>query len=238
MTALSRTMLVALLLAASACGGAATPSAAATGAAIECEPLDLQRPDATEIRNRADAVSTVFAGEVLRVRARETVGGGEGRVSDPETGSTPGTPQQPDGAVTAWEHLVSVQAVFRGDTARGKREAVVTEPRAADGVGRLRTGETYLFFVDVEPGMDHFTAAACGAARLRQGLGVRIERVLKAALQEPPAEPEPPQVTLSTPDDGAGEAPALTRLAAPGVALALVGVLGLLLLARANRRRT
>ena len=40
------------------------------------------------------------------------------------------------------------------------------------------------------------------------------------------------------PEDGARSTPSLGRLAAPGAAVALIGVLGLLLLARIASRRT
>ena len=77
--------------------------------------------------------------------------------------------------------------------------------------------------------------ACSGTQQLQGGLGARLRDFLDETLAEP--EDTVPSYTLSAPDDGARSTPALGRLAAPGAAVALIGVLGLLVLARVGSRR-
>jgi hypothetical protein len=86
--------------------------------------------------------------------------------------------------------------------------------------------------------MDHLLAESCsGTTRLGGGLSAGMRDQLVETLREQTPEETTPDISLTSPDDGARANPSLGRLAAPGAALALIGVLGLLLLARIASRR-
>ena len=113
-----------------------------------------------------------------------------------------------------------------------ERETTVTSARqeSACGLGELRPGTDYVFFATGEQAP--YAADSCGgsgsvsAKRLTE-----IERALGAG--EAIAAPEPPAPTMTRVEDSP-PAP-LARLAAPGGALALIGLLGLLVVGRLGR---
>lgn len=212
-----------------------TPTAvAAEPAAAECAPLDLSNTGA--VREHADAVTDVFAGRVREVEAVTSIGGGEGKAN--QTG-TDAPSQKPDARTTGWRHTVVVQVPFRSAQQPGDRVVVSTKPTADRGLGRLKEGATYLFFVTDEQGRDALVAAPCsGTQLLPRGLGASLRDALHKALDERGDEEPMPDYSLTAPEDGARSTPSLGRLAAPGAAVALIGVLGLLLLARMGARRT
>jgi len=230
---------VAMALAVLACwfGTATAATAAPTHAgAADCEELDLNNP--TAVLARAEAVTDVFTGRIVAVEPRTTVGGGEGKAN--QTGSTTDAPQQdPDTRTTGWQHTVVVKVPFRSTLRSGDRTLVVTTPLTDKvGLGRLKAGGTWLFFASGAEGMDHLVAEACsGTQLLQEGLSADLQSSLEDALDGETDDPVMP-VTLSVPDDGASGAPNFGRLAAPGAAVALIGVLGLLLIARVGARRT
>jgi hypothetical protein len=235
-----RTTLATVLLGL-ACSFASAPTATAAPAPAECEPLDLDNP--TAVREHAAAVTDVFAGRVREVKPRTAVGGGEGKADqDNETSDGPsdGPTRPADPRTTRWQHTVSVESSFQSTHQPGDRVLIVTQPSGrAGGLGKLVQGATYVFFVSGEEGMDHLMAEACaGTTRLPDGLTAELRDQLDATLGEPVDDEPTPDYTLSAPDDGARSTPSLGRLAAPGAALALIGVLGLLLLARIASRRT
>ncbi len=228
-----------------ACGFAAVSAAvsAATPAAatVECTRLDLD--NATAVRERADRVTDVFAGKVREVEPRSAAGGGEGQAGQddgPSDGPSDGPTRAPDPRTTRWQHTVTVVIPFKSALQPGDRALIVTQPAGdAGGLGKLDQGATYVFFVSTEQGMDHLRAARCsGTTKLPDGLTAEMRDQLDETLGEPPAEDTTPDYTLSAPDDGARSTPSLGRLAAPGAAVALIGVLGLLLVARMASRRT
>lgn len=235
-----RTTLATVLLGL-ACSFGPVPAAAAAPALAECEPLDLD--NATAVRESAAAVTDVFAGRVREVEPRTAVGGGEGKAdqdNEPTDGPSDGPTRTPDPRTTRWQHTVTVESPFQSTRQPGDRVLIVTRPSGpAGGLGKLVQGATYVFFVSGEQGMDHLLAEACaGTTRLPNGLTAELRDQLDATLGEPVDEEPTPDYTLSAPDDGARSTPSLGRLAAPGAALALIGVLGLLLLARIASRRT
>ncbi|RHW25804.1 hypothetical protein D0Z08_17325 [Nocardioides immobilis] len=223
-----------------ACAFAAAPATAAPappGGMAECNELDLDDPAAVRARADAEGVTDVFAGKVLKSEARTSVGGGEGKASGNNGSPTDAPPNNPNTRTTGWEHTVEVDFPFRSALQLADKVVVVTGTVADEGLGRLRTGATYLFFASGEEGKNHLDAGPCSGTRpLPGGLTAEIRDKVSSALDEPAGEDV--DYTLSTPDDGARSTPSLGRLAAPGAALALLGVLGLLLLARISRRRT
>lgn len=220
---------LALVLAVLACSllPPATASATATGrAGADCDALDLG--DATAVRAKADDVTDVFAGKVRSAKALMSVGGGAGRAGREDK------PRKP----SDWEHTVQVTVGFRTRYTSGDRVVVTSATVADGGLGRLEIGSTYLFFLTAVRGRDHLVAKACsGTQVLRGGLSAQQQSALEAALTDDSVPPSP-AVELSAPDGGTRSSPTLGRLAAPGAAVALIGVLGLLLLSRVGARRT
>lgn len=221
------------------CSFATASAATPAPAPAECDQLDLDDPDA--VRERADAVTDVFAGKVREVEPRSTLGGGEGGANqgnEPSDGPTRNS-DTPDRRITRWQHTVVVDIPFRSELQTGDPVLVVTEPAGrAGGLGKLDEDATYVFFVSGEQGMDHLLAESCsGTTRLGGGLSADMRDQLHETLREQTTEETTPDYSLSAPDDGARPNPSLGRLAAPGAALALIGVLGLLLLARIASRR-
>lgn len=126
---------------------------------------------------------------------------------------------------------VAVDRVYKGgiDT-----ETVQVEDAAGDtscALGQQSLGESYAFFVTADG--DTFVAEACsGATRSTDRVVERIEQVLGEGRD--PVPPATPEATITPVAD---PAPSLQRVVAPGVALVLVGLLGLVLVAAIGRRR-
>jgi hypothetical protein len=205
---------------------------AAASAPVDCPPLDLG--NATAIREKADGVTDVFAATVREVAPVTSNGGGEGKANQT---STDAPSQKPDARIISFEQTVVVEDSFRSGVVPGDRVRVVTKPSADDGYGRLKEGAVYLFFATDDAKKRGFRVDACSGTQLLQGgLGARLRDFLDDTFAEPEDDTEP-SYSLSAPDDGARSTPALGRLAAPGAAVALIGVLGLLVLARVGSRR-
>lgn len=114
---------------------------------------------------------------------------------------------------------VTVQTSLKG-SATG-RVTVITRGGSC-GIGRLQAGTPYLFFVN-----------AHGQSWLAPGtLGTTSQNV-PATEQQVVAALAPPTVTFGEPKVGAPAS--LRRIAAPGVALVLIGLLGLLFVRRSPR---
>lgn len=218
-----RRMLVVALLAGGAWTGAVVPAAAPAAASVDaCDDYDLD--DGETLVTLGEAVDEVFVGRV--------------RVSEPRDGGqrADGRPR-PRVDSRGWVHRVTVVIGLQGEAGLGEVFTVVTAPRGEEGLGQLDEGATYLFFADRLDGSDRLSASRCGGTTvLPRGLGADLERELKQVFDDTAA-PEPTPVTLSEPAGGTDEPPALGRSVAPGVAISLVGVLGLLLFWRLGRRR-
>lgn len=199
----------------------AVPAATAptTAAAADCGTLDLA--DGAAVRERADAVTDVFLGEVRIVRPWP-----------------PARRQDRDDRVRRYEHAVVVRHTFRGDLRFREQVRVVTHPRTDDnGFGRLAVDRRYLFFVSARHGGAALVATCdSGTQALVNGLSAGLQSAIDSALTDP--DHDAPEVALSEPEEGAGSDPSFTRLAAPGLAVVLIGLLGLLLLVRVGSRRT
>lgn len=137
-------------------------------------------------------------------------------------------------AGTIATYTVDVERVYQGELA-GEQVAVSsdTRPRAC-GLPRLEVGTTYVFFAQ-ESGSDLMSDRRSGTAPASDAYVARIERLLGPGTPAaPPAAETPDKATFTT----VAEAPAdVQRLAAPGAALLIVGVLGLVFVAWRGRRR-
>lgn len=126
-------------------------------------------------------------------------------------------------------YTVRVDRVYKGDL-DGTETTVTTPARARNcGLPDLSTGTDYVFF---SQGADLETTSTAGTAPATDPLVRRVERLLGEG--RPATPPEPPEATFTL----VGEQPtSFERVAAPGAALAIMGLLGLLLVAGLGRRR-
>lgn len=127
-------------------------------------------------------------------------------------------------------YTVEVQRSYKGDVDAETTVMTASSPRAC-GRPDLRDGHDYVFLV-TEDGGDLTIAANSGTASATDGRVARVERLLGQGTSPTAAEPE--QATFTRVGDPRTSA---TRVAAPGVALAIVGLLGLLLVVGLGRRR-
>lgn len=129
-----------------------------------------------------------------------------------------------------FEYALTVTEVFKGSA---ERDTVVASHQQATacGLGKLRPGTEYVFLVtgDAPP----YAADSCGgsgpvsAKRLAE-----VETVLGPAEAVPA--PEPPAPTMTKVEDASP--PSVSRLAAPGGAAVIIGLLGLVVVGRRARR--
>jgi hypothetical protein len=121
---------------------------------------------------------------------------------------------------------LEVDRVYKGDP--GATPVEVASPTDSCGL-RLTEGQAYVVFA--VSGRTDLTSERCdGTARARGSVLTAVERALGPGerFEEPPLEPAKPTYTRVLD----AEPPEFTRLAAPGAALVLVGLLGWLLVRR------
>lgn len=129
-----------------------------------------------------------------------------------------------------FEYALTATRSYKGTVERSTT-VVSNQATAACGLGELEVGSSYLFLVtgDAPP----YAASTCGGSGpANPGRLSAIEGVLgggEAIVAPPPPAPTFDRVEGATPA-------ALSRLAAPGGALVLVGFLGLLVVGRLARR--
>lgn len=128
-----------------------------------------------------------------------------------------------------FEYAVTAEHSYKGEVDR-EVEVSSNQEQVACGLGELRTGRQYIFFVNRTA--PPFSANSCG------GTGpLTNDRVddIETLLGEGTAiEPPPPPAPTMTKVEESAPLP-LARLAAPGGALILLGVLGLLFVGRRRR---
>jgi hypothetical protein len=130
-------------------------------------------------------------------------------------------------------YRVEAETLFKGEISRN-RVRVVSSARDSCGIRTLESDRPYVFFVAVD-GAELRTDQCAGTAPAGQRLLREVEQVLGAGTDLTPQEsPEPAETTFTRVEDAEPEE--LTRLAAPGVALVLLGVLGLLVVRRRSKR--
>lgn len=128
-----------------------------------------------------------------------------------------------------FEYALTTKHVYKGTV---ERDTVVTTDQATldCGLGELKTGTEYLFLVTgTSP---PYAATNCdGSAPASAKRLAEIEAVLGAGKDI--AEPAPPAPTMTQVEQSAPTP--MARLAAPGGALVLIGLLGLLVARRLTR---
>lgn len=138
-----------------------------------------------------------------------------------------GEPATKGGNVT---YTVDVADIYKGDV--GEEATVSTPAKAKDcGLPDLAVGAEYVVFGTADG--DQFTTTAdSGTARATPAHVAQVEQLLG-----PPRSPTPPETVEAEMTMVAEEAPTLQRLVAPGFALVLVGLLGLVLVSALGRRK-
>ncbi|MEZ5094682.1 MAG: hypothetical protein R2731_00210 [Nocardioides sp.] len=160
---------------------------------------------------RADAV---FTGTVTRSRR-----------------STEGTTKKPREIRT---YTVAVERTYQGKLSGTTLTVATAATPAACGIGPLTKGDTWVFFVTGKG--TTFAGTSCGGSAPASAAYVhKVEKVLGAGTAV--VEPRPPTPPLSFDDVETASVQPLARMVAPGAALALLGLLGLLLVGRRSRVR-
>ncbi|MDN5745982.1 MAG: hypothetical protein L0H31_12775, partial [Nocardioidaceae bacterium] len=189
-----------------------------------CGDVDLS--DTDELEAAARAVDEVFVAKV--------VGVGGARTSDqkknflPEAQSSPSQPGVPEDGGEVVHHVI-VTRPLAGDLVKGDPARIELIASGGESATQLRVQGTYLLFATGD-GSTLQADACAGWVQVSARDSLALKR-LKSALSEPPPTPRPEvNMTASTSVDRDG--PDLGRLVAPGGALALIGVLGLVLISR------
>ena len=126
---------------------------------------------------------------------------------------------------------VQVERVFKGSIST--ETVQVTSSRTSKACERLvlEPDGAYVFFVENDGSA--LTADTCGGTGAASGrLVARVRQMLGEG--RPPVPPQPEQAAFTRVADA--EPPTLTRTAAPGIALVLAGLLGLVVVRRVGSR--
>ncbi|UFN43106.1 hypothetical protein [Nocardioides okcheonensis] len=126
-------------------------------------------------------------------------------------------------------YTVTASRAYQGTP---ERSTLVTSPGPdACGLGALKVGTTYVWLATGTA--SPYTADSCGGTGVANPTKVqKVETLLGEGT--PVAPPPPPEAVLTKVEESAP--PRFTRMAAPGAAAALIGLLGLVVVRRLARR--
>ncbi|WP_205471765.1 hypothetical protein [Nocardioides sp. SYSU D00038] len=130
-----------------------------------------------------------------------------------------------------FDHVVTVSRVYRGSLTSDARVRTDITPGQCS-LGRLTTGEEYVFMV-VGDGNPWVAVGTSGTAPATARLVAQVERLLGAG--DPAVAPTPEAAEITRVADA--EPRSFSRLAAPGFALVLLGLLGLVVVRGLGSRR-
>jgi tissue inhibitor of metalloproteinase len=139
-------------------------------------------------------------------------------------------PSRTDGRATT-TYDVDVERVYKGDIATATVQVSSDRSAKTCGLGDLATKRRYLFFATAD-GAQLTTDSCSGTTRATTTAVHKVERLLGDGR---PAVPPAPQKAVFT-RVADTTTPSLPRLAAPGAAMVLVGLLGLVVVRRLRRR--
>jgi hypothetical protein len=194
--------------------GAALAALVVVGAGVPAHAAKPPRkqpvcPDIS-VEDSAKAATAVFSGMV------------SDQVKKPRTDGLPGA---------LYLQTVTVTLVYRGAIDTETVQVQTDRARGACSLGALELNRDYMFFVS-GTGDPWMASGTSGTRPENQKVDAQVTELLGAG--QPPVAP-PPETAEFTPVD-TDEPQSLSRLAAPGGALILVGLLGLLVVRGVSRR--
>jgi hypothetical protein len=186
----------------------------ALGGAVASSPAAADEPPATcpfiSVADSSKAATAVFSGTVDNVTKEPKPTGERG---------------------ASYLHDVTVSGVYQGEVGSESVQVRTDKTPRQCSLGELEVGSAYLFFVTSSG--DPWIAESTGGTRLADPeVLAKVEQLLGAG--KPPVEPAPESAEFTPVNTEAP--PTLSRAAAPGVALVLVGLLGLVLVRGLGRR--
>lgn len=155
-----------------------------------------------------------------------------GTVASSTRSADPGT-----GVVDTITNQVVLDRVYKGRIDDVDQTVLTTQrTQATCGLGQLQVDSRYVFIVVADPSVEGAWADD-GCSGTRAATAALIAQVQDVLGEGRPATPEPAPAPAVLTDVDTSEPTSLSRAAAPGLALVLVGVLGLILVRRLDARR-
>lgn len=162
------------------------------------------------VKNSTKAAMAVFSGTVTAVERQERTDGQPGAI---------------------YLQTVTVNLVYQGKIGTASVQVQTDRNRADCSLGELAIDTEYMFFV-TGSGTPWVASGVSGTRVSNETVVVQVERLLGEG--EPPVQPAPETAEFTAVDTA--EPQTLSRAAAPGAALVLIGLLGLLLVRGLGRR--